>query len=141
MNSTITKLTLVTFMIAITGMMGISFDLVFAQSNSPPNLTVSKPLESGFYDDLHAIGFWGSASDLEDGNINNLIEWYSDIDGNFATGNFFSEFLSAGDHTITIQVTDSGGLSDTETRSITVWSASTNTSPTIDISSPIPASE
>ena len=47
MNNTITKLTLATFMISITGMMGISFDLAFAQSNQPPTVSIIDP-DDGF---------------------------------------------------------------------------------------------
>ena len=141
MNNTMKKLSLATFMIAITSMMGISFDLAFAQSNSPPVLSVAKPVAGGIYDDMHLVDFWAGAQDPEDGNIRDFIEWSSDIDGDLYTGNKFSAFLSPGDHTITIQVTDSGGLSDIETVLITVLDATNNTRPTIDISSPISASE
>ena len=70
-----------------------------------------------------------------------LIEWSSNIDGFLFTGTIFESKLSAGDHTITMQVTDSGGLTTTETLFITVLSFSGNTPPTLEIISPEPASE
>ena len=113
----------------------------FAQTNSPPTIFPSDPEEGEIYHDDQNIQFWAFASDPEDGNIMHLIEWSSNIDGFLFTGTIFESKLSAGDHTITMQVTDSGGLTTTETLFITVLSFSGNTPPTLEIISPEPASE
>jgi len=113
----------------------------FAQSNSPPTIFPVHPDESLIYHDEQLIQFWAGAVDPEDGNVMALIEWSSNIDGHLYTGTQFFTTLSAGDHTITAQVTDSGGLTDTNTLSLTVLSLSNNAKPTIEISSPLSASD
>ena len=67
--------------------------------------------------------------------------WRSSLDGNLGNGNPLPiSFLSTGEHTITLTVTDDGGLSETETVSLTILGASDpdcfNLKPTASITSP-----
>ncbi len=56
------------------------------------------------------MSFAGTASDAEDGNLTSNIIWTSSLDGQIGTGGSFSKVLSSGTHTITADVTDTGGL-------------------------------
>ncbi len=62
------------------------------------------------------VPFTGLGRDLEDGPLTGgALVWTSSIDGQFGTGENFNAMLSAGTHTITLTVTDSGGNPDTDT--------------------------
>lgn len=61
-----------------------------------------------------------NASDEEDGNLSNAIQWHSSIDGDVATGATASVYLSAGVHILAADVTDSDGLSTQELATVTV---------------------
>ena len=60
--------------------------------------------------------------------------WTSNLDGQIGTGSSFSRALSAGNHTVTARVVDSGGLS--ATRQVSVSVTTTNTAPTVTITAP-----
>lgn len=67
----------------------------------------------------------------EDLNLADQISWVSDQDGSLGTGASISPLLTAGTHTITASVVDSGSLSGSATHVITVTEASTNLEPII----------
>ena len=100
---------------------------------TPPTVSIISPINdaswqgSGF--------FYGSATDTEDGTISSRLTWTSSIDGALGTGASFNKVLSAGRHTITASVTDSGGLATSKQISVTIPAA--NTAPTVAIISPI----
>ena len=104
-------------------------------TNTPPTVTISQPKDGTTVTAGTAITFKGSASDTEDGTLTTSLRWTSSRDGQIGTGASFSKVLSAGTHTITASVTDSGGLTGTATISVTVGSA-TNTPPTVAIARP-----
>ncbi|HKS37419.1 MAG TPA: hypothetical protein VJW76_09535, partial [Verrucomicrobiae bacterium] len=66
------------------------------------------------------IQFTGSATDTEDGNRTANLVWTSSIDGQIGTGGSFSRVLTAGTHTITATVADTGGKTGTRSISVTV---------------------
>ncbi len=86
--------------------------------NTPPSVTISSPADEASFPFGTSISFSGSATDTEDGDLTNSLVWTSDLVGEIGTGGSFDAVLSAGTHTITASVTDSGSL--TGSASITV---------------------
>lgn len=91
--------------------------------NDPPEITISEPANGKDFPKDTEIAFRGVATDPEDGDISNLIEWKSDIDGFLGTGANILFTLSGSDtqdvtHTITATIEDSDG--EEEEVSITV---------------------
>jgi len=91
-----------------------------ASTNNPPTVEIYSPDDGASLDSGEGISFSGSASDAEDGNLTTSLIWTSDLDGQIGTGGSFSATLREGTHTITAEVTDSGGLTGTAEISFTV---------------------
>ena len=92
-----------------------------APTNTAPSVTITAPGDGATYDDGDTVGFTGTASDSEDGSLTGSIAWSSDIDGSLGTGGSVNTAaLSVGTHTITASVTDSGGLSNADSITVTV---------------------
>ena len=89
-------------------------------SNTAPSLSISSPANGSSYAQGTAVTFNAAASDSQDGTLTAAISWSSNIDGAIGSGSGFSRTLSAGSHTITARVTDSGGLSTSRQVSVTV---------------------
>jgi len=89
-------------------------------TNYSPTVSISSPFDNLSFDSGTVISFAGSASDTEDGDITAALTWTSSIDGAIGTGGSFSTALSDGDHTITAQVTDIGGKTNSESITITL---------------------
>jgi hypothetical protein len=60
----------------------------------------------------------------EDGNLTSSLVWTSNLAGQIGIGGSFSAVLSDGTHTITASVTDSGGLTGSDSVTITVGGGS-----------------
>ena len=89
--------------------------------NTAPIVTIAAPVNGSSSDEGVSIGFAGTANDSEDGYISANLTWTSDLDGNIGSGASFStSTLSVGTHTITASVTDSGGLPDNDSITVTV---------------------
>lgn len=94
-------------------------------ANSPPTVNIISPSDGATYNQGFTVTFVGSASDSQDNAITltNSIVWSSSLQGTIGNGPVFSRTdLVPGTHVITASVTDSGGLNDTDTRTITVQS-------------------
>jgi hypothetical protein len=103
--------------------------------NNPPTVTISTPMSGTILTTGDPITFTGSASDAEDEDVTDRLEWVSSIDGAIDTGGSFTRSdLSVGTHTITATATDSGELTGMDEITITVNPA--NTPPTATISAP-----
>ncbi|MCH8833098.1 MAG: Ig-like domain-containing protein [Thaumarchaeota archaeon] len=98
---------------------GISF-LYPGESNSLPIVTIINPTDGSTYGSGATINFEGTASDAEDGDLTASLVWTSDIDGQIGTGGSFSTTLNDATHTITTQVTDSGGATASSSITITI---------------------
>jgi hypothetical protein len=103
-------------------------------SNTAPSVTISTPASGSSYASGATVSFTGSASDAQDGSLTSALAWTSTIDGAIGLGGSFSRVLSAGTHTIKATAVDSGGL--TTVRQVSVTVASSNTAPSVTISSP-----
>lgn len=107
-------------------------------ANTAPSVTIVSPANGLTVTATSAISFSGSATDTQQGNLTSQLIWRSNLDGQIGTGGSFSRTLSAGVHTVTATVSDSGGLTAQATRTVTVTaSTSTNTAPSVTISSPV----
>lgn len=96
--------------------------------NDAPTVSITTPADDSTFDSGATILFEGTANDTEDGDITTSVVWISSIDGQIGpiidgqigTGGSFEWTLSDGNHTITAEVTDSGGKSGSASSSITV---------------------
>jgi hypothetical protein len=106
----------------------ISISVAASPTNTAPTVTISAPASGTTVNEGASLIFSGSASDTQDGSITAKLSWTSSIDGAIGTGTGFSKVLSAGSHTITARVTDSGGMSGSKSVSVTVSASSTSSS-------------
>ena len=80
--------------------------------NNVPAVTITAPPDGAAFEVGESVTFTGSASDVDDGDLSGAIAWSSSIDGALGTGaSLETSTLSEVRHTITAQVTDSGGAS------------------------------
>ena len=94
---------------------------VNAVANTPPTVTITAPANGSSSNQGDSVTFAGTATDTEDGTISASLSWTSSIDGAIGSGATFSTTtLSVGTHTITASVTDSGGLSGSDSISVTI---------------------
>jgi len=91
-----------------------------APVNNPPTVTITSPANGASFVSGSSISFSGSASDDVDEGLTASLRWTSSLDGPIGTGGSFTRTLSAGTHTITASVTDSGGMTGTTSVAITV---------------------
>jgi hypothetical protein len=107
----------------LAGPIGVNqtLQLVEGSSNLPPNVTINSPADGLVVVEGTLVNFDGTADDVEDGDISASLTWSSNIDGALGVGATFSlSTLSVGTHTITAEVTDSGGLTGSSNVSLTV---------------------
>lgn len=94
--------------------------------NNSPTVTISSPVDGANPASGALITFTATASDVEDINdeLTATISWTSNEDGLIGTGGSFTATLTDGSHTITAQVTDSGGITSSDSVRITVVTSS-----------------
>jgi hypothetical protein len=108
-------------------------------TNTAPVVTITSPADATEVGEGININFTATAIDDEDGDISADIAWSSDVDGPLGSGaSINTAALTAGAHTITAEVTDSGDPtaspeSGSAQISITIV---TNTAPVVTITSP-----
>lgn len=91
--------------------------------NTPPVLSVISPTNGASFSQGQTVQFIGAATDdIDDSSeLSDDITWTSNLQGLLGTGpGVVRNDLVVGTHTITASVTDSGGLSDTELRTINI---------------------
>lgn len=89
--------------------------------NTAPTVTISSPADSATFAEGSSVTFTGSAIDAEDGDLSASITWTSNLDGAIGSGaSFTTSTLSAGTHTVTASVSDSGNLGATDTVNVII---------------------
>jgi hypothetical protein len=94
--------------------------------NTAPTATIDQPTSGSSFCSGETVTLRGSSFDLNEytGLPDSAYEWDSNIDNNLGTGATVStNSLATGNHTITLRVTDSGGLWDEDSISLTILSA------------------
>src|SRR5205823_13326280 len=87
----------------------------------PPAVTTTAPADGTRSVQGTPVTLTASATDREDGSLTAAVTWTSSRDGALGTGGSLTlSTLSAGVHTLTASVTDSGGRTAPASRSITV---------------------
>jgi subtilisin family serine protease len=103
------------------GEMRMVVPTVTVEPNEPPAVTIAAPLDGATFEEGAPVPFTASALDPQDGDMSADIVWTSSVDGNLGTGASFSTSdLSVGTHTITASVTDSGGMTGSDSISVTI---------------------
>jgi hypothetical protein len=85
---------------------------------TPPSIELELPTDGEVVNEGEALAFRAAVSDAEDVADDLWVTWESDVDGVFHEGppdsdglaQFFDDARSAGDHALTVTVTDSAGL-------------------------------
>jgi glucose/arabinose dehydrogenase len=101
------------------------YALAGGTGNTAPTVTITSPANNATFTAGAAVSLQATASDTEDGTLTAALAWTSDRDGALGTGGSVTvSTLSVGTHIITAAVTDSGGLTGSATRTITVTEGS-----------------
>jgi hypothetical protein len=90
--------------------------------NQSPAATITNPSNGAQINCNTPVDFTGTASDPEDGNISGSLQW-TDNGGALGSGASFARTytcIQTGNHTIVASVTDSGGVSDSDTITINI---------------------
>jgi hypothetical protein len=108
-------------------LLGGSFEKTFAVSvtdvNEPPVVTIGEPADGASFGLGDPVDFAATAIDPEEGDVSVDLVWDSDLDTSIGAGAAFTtSSLSEGLHAITASVTDSGGLTGSDQRSVEVAS-------------------
>jgi hypothetical protein len=126
-----------------TGNMVVEQRVTITVRNSPPQPRIISPENGASFCPAATIVFRGEASDINQptGLPAGAFAWSSNINGTLGTGpDLDVSTLSSGNHTISLRVTDSGGLAETVTRNITIRSAidpiCSNVAPSARITAP-----
>ncbi len=92
-----------------------------------PEVQVDKPTDNAVFFPAQTVNLQASAFDMEDGTLgDSAFQWTSSINGDLGTGaNLSTAELSAGQHTITVTVTDSDNMSTQAARTITIGDENT----------------
>ena len=98
--------------------------------NGPPSAVINSPATNQTYLSGSTVAVSGSATDLEDGNLNGSQLSWSD-GSNLGTGASINYTKPSGTYTITLTATDARGLNDTDTITIQF-----NDVPSVVISAP-----
>jgi hypothetical protein len=112
-------------------------------NTAPSDVQITNPAASAEYCEGSLVTFRGTAFDINEPFTlpDSAFAWRSNLDGSLGTGRTYTNnSLSAGSHSITLRVTDSGGLYTEDSIGLTILAAAnpacTNRSPDAGITSP-----
>jgi hypothetical protein len=89
-------------------------------ANTEPLVTITAPLDGETFTAAEAVGFAGTANDLEDGPLTSSLSWTSDRDGTIGQGGGFATVLSEGVHDVTARAADGAGLEGSATVRVSI---------------------
>jgi len=103
--------------------------VITISDNDPPTATINTPTGGETFARGEPITFHGEGADTEDGSLTGAsLVWSSSIDGTIGSGaSLIKTTLSEGTHVITLTATDSEGATSTDTATIYVQGALTDT--------------
>jgi len=101
---------------------------VYFTVGTPPTLVLTEPSDGDLVDEGDDVRFEATVGDGEDQNTDLLIAWVSDLDGTLSSASadstgavrFQTSALTAGEHAISLTVTDTDGLFTIRTINLTV---------------------
>ena len=106
-------------------------------SNEQPIVTIDEPLDGSSFSFEQTVHFRASASDVEDGALDESIVWTSDIDGNLGNGSLVSaSAMTPAEHRVTATVTDSAGSTASSSIVVVITEVTSNQSPIVSITTP-----
>lgn len=107
--------------IAVNGASTIREFQAYFDAASPPEVTITSPLNESEHYEGAVVELRATATDAEDGDLTAAIEWTSDVDGPLGTGGSVDvDTLSVGEHTITASVEDADLASGSNSVTITI---------------------
>ena len=124
------------------GALGIdTITLTVLPANTAPTATIATPATGASFVAGDVISFSGNATDPEDGPLTGAaVVWQSNLFGTMGTGTSLSfGSLPAGGHQITMTAVDSGGLSGSDSITITVDPSANNLPPVASLTGPATA--
>jgi hypothetical protein len=106
--------------------------------NTGPRILLIEPTTNLIIPTGTTSTFTAAASDPEDGNLDNNMQWASSQQGLLGTGGTITTQLADGVHSVTVSVADSGGLSTEQSFMVSVQqpSAPVNTAPSVSVATP-----
>jgi hypothetical protein len=107
----------------------VTRSVTVTSGNTSPSVSISSPAGGTTVAAGTSLTFTGTATDSQDGNLTSALIWQSNIDGRIGTGGSFTRTLTAGTHSITATVTDTGGLVGQASRTVTVSASTTSAAP------------
>lgn len=99
--------------------------------NELPYLALLAPADDSIFQQGDTVGLAASANDPEDGDLGDLIQWSSDLEGSIGNGTQINSILVVGEHRITASITDRDGATNTRTITVII-----NSLPQIELISP-----
>ncbi|MEM7294271.1 MAG: S8 family serine peptidase, partial [Pseudomonadota bacterium] len=90
-----------------------------AANNTVPLIAISLPDDNASFHNSEIVQLQANAQDAEDGDLTASIEWF-DNSVSFATGGSATRQFSAGNHVISVRVTDSGNATSSASVSIAI---------------------
>jgi hypothetical protein len=116
--------------------LGVALDGIDLEYPTAPSVSITAPANNAQFAQGTPVTFSGTATDTQDGSKTASISWTSSLNGAIGSGgSFTTSALTAGTHTITASVTDSGGLVGSAARTVTI-TAAVNTAPIVSTSAP-----
>ena len=110
----------------------VEFTPVITVTETNPIANIDSPEDGDPFLTTDSIQFNGSGVDAEDGFLTGAsLVWTSNMDGEIGTGESFTSSLTAGEHVITLTVTDRDGGEGTDSVTIVVGKPPSTPTPTI----------
>ena len=106
-------------------------------TNFPPEVAITSPADNSGFTLGESVICTATANDTEDGDVSENIRWFIDSEGLVGNGPSITfDNLTAGEHIISMNATDSGNRTSQSEITINVIDPAENNTPVVTISSP-----